>query len=294
MCALSVLIIFVRIGAAGGLHEQGNLTLSFGGSVAHTFTYDRISETTTEIVDNELFFFDEAEESPQDEADDFYDLDLTLFLSLGYFVIDRLEVGLSGSTMTTSYHDTDQSDFTVYDAQAYAKYFFDNESSFTPYVKLQGGSSWIESGDYEETDGTAGGSVGLEFFGMGPVTWFLELSSEYTRLGGDLSGSEWRNQVYVGITWYMRRNRRPKAPAVEALNTRITDWDARIDSLEASIVGQETMPESADQAPLAILQFAEERVSATADMLSLFMCHWPPLPYQLPLLEAALPLAAGR
>ena len=77
-CVLPALILLIWAGTAEALHEQGNITLSFGGSVAHTVTYDRISETTTEIVDSELYFLDGTEESQQDDGEDFDDLDLTL------------------------------------------------------------------------------------------------------------------------------------------------------------------------------------------------------------------------
>ena len=159
---------------------------------------------------DELLFTDiDLEEEPESYSD----LDLTLFLSVGYFVIDRVEVGVSGSALTTWYYETDQSDFGVYDARAHVRYFFDNPSVLTPYVKLQGGTTWIDSGSYEEVHDSGAVVLGLEVFGMGSMTWFVELSSEYTELGGDLSGSEWRNQLYIGVTWYLNLNRKREKTA---------------------------------------------------------------------------------
>ena len=73
----------------------------------------------------------------------------------------------------------------------------------TPFVSIQGGASTIDTGDYEEQDATAGATAGLEFAGFGPMTWFVEFSSLYTFNDGDITGTEWQNQLYVGINWYL-------------------------------------------------------------------------------------------
>jgi len=185
--------------AHGGFHERGNLSVSVAGSVAHTSTYDRRSETAVSVVYNEDFSFTEVPEP----GESFTDLDTSVFLSLGYFVRDRFELGLSGSVLQTTYSGTDRDDFSIYDAQLYAKYFFDNASRFTPYLKAKGGLSWLDTGDYSEENAILGGVAGLEYTGFGPMSFFLELTSDYTELGGTLRGSEWRNQVYFGVSWYV-------------------------------------------------------------------------------------------
>lgn len=181
--------------AQAGYHERGNISISIGGSIAHTSSYDRQYEDAYEPTEEE-----EAELTSA--SGDFTDMDFSLFLSLGYFVIDRLELGISGSTMLTWYPEGEESDTNIHDAQLYARYYFDNKTSFTPYVKAQGGVSYIDTGGYEETDAIGGVSAGLEFFGMGPMNWYVELSSQYTQFDGDLTGAEWRNQVYFGVSWY--------------------------------------------------------------------------------------------
>jgi hypothetical protein len=213
--ALTVLCVFLLSDAYAGRHEKGGLTLSVGGSVSHTFTYDRKSTATYEWRGDELVLV------PNKEAgEDYAATDLSLYLSAGYFVADRLELGLSGSAMTTRYTNATRGDFALQDARVHLKYFFDNNSSITPYVKLQGGASFLKSGDYDETDVIFGGLGGVEFFSMGPFTWFVELSSLYTVLGRDISGSEWRNQIYLGVTWYpnLLRKKEP-APAAAATGT---------------------------------------------------------------------------
>jgi hypothetical protein len=198
---------------AAGRHEQGNVALSIGGSFAQTHTYDRISDTELESLGDDARLT--AQTQVKAKGKDYQDVDASLYLSAGYFLLNRLEVGLSGSAMTTHYSGTTLDDFGIYDGSVYGRYFFDNRTSLTPYVKLAGGYSWLESGDYQEVNTTATGVLGLEFLSFGPVTWYAEFSSQYKELGEDLSGSEWKNQIYIGMSVYFstRKKREAVTPA---------------------------------------------------------------------------------
>lgn len=204
------------------------MTLSIGGSAAHRLTVNRQSESFVDVVNGEAIQTQE-----EVNGEDFTDVSGSLFLSLGYFVADRLETGLSSTTMTTWYSGVDRDDFSVYDAQVYAKYFFDRGRSITPFVKLAAGWSRIDTGSYEENNANFTAVGGLEFFSVGPLSWFAELSSKYTNLGGDLSGAEWQNQLYFGMTWYFdfakarqRRAAADVAPAALAPEVREQDEQA--------------------------------------------------------------------
>ena len=194
--------------AEAGFHKKGNVSLSLGGSLAYSANYNRKSKDAVEYEYRNGQVY-EREVS----GENYSDIDLSLFLSSGYFVRNGLEIGLSGSAMDTWYSSTNRADFGIYDGLLYAKYYFDNSTSLTPYLKAQGGMSWLTNGDYGETDASFGGLGGVEFFGMGSFTWFAELSSLYTVYGGDISGSRWRNQLYLGITWYLNLIEK-KGPAV--------------------------------------------------------------------------------
>lgn len=196
--------------ALAGYHERGNITTSLGGSLAYSANYNRKSEDAYDYVYRNGQFYQEPK-----NGENYSDVDLSIFLSGGYFVKDHLELGISASTLNTSYSSTNRDDFTILDGLLYVKYYFDNKSSVTPYLKAQGGMSRIDTGDYGETDTTFGGLGGVEFLGMGAVTWYAELSSLYTVYGGDISGSRWRNQIYLGLTWYVNL-RQKKAPAAGA------------------------------------------------------------------------------
>jgi hypothetical protein len=209
LLALAALLI-AHAATAAGIHDRGNTVLSFGGSVSHTTYNDRHYETDLDQSAVDLSWLTEAEiadlyaDTPtEDDAyGDYEGIDTSVFLSAGYFVIDRLELGLSGSTMVTVYHGGGTSDLYIYDVELYSKYFFENESSFTPYVGVRGGLSWLDIGTYKENNTVAGFSAGLEFSGMGAFSWFLEYSSRYTWNDDDLTGTEWRNRLYVGVTYY--------------------------------------------------------------------------------------------
>jgi len=195
--ALAALALVVAPHSARAQHDSGLTTFSLGGTLAHTRSYDknytRQSETTDEYGIPEYV----------EDKRDYGKTDLTIYLSGGYFVIDHLEFGLSGSLMYTWYSSTNvQSDFEMYDVLLYGKYYFDNSSSLTPYLKLQGGYSFMETGSYMERSPSGGGVLGLEYYGLGPVSFFAELSSIYTERKGDLSGSEWKNQLYLGFSFY--------------------------------------------------------------------------------------------
>jgi len=194
---------------AAGIHDRGNTVISFGGSLSHNKYSDRQYRTEVDDSAMDLSWLSEAEiaelygSSGEDtQYGDYEGLDTSIFISGGYFVIDNLEVGVSGSTMVTVYHGGGTSDLYIYDVELYSKYFFENESSWTPYVGLRGGMSWLDIGSYKENNTVATFNAGLEFSGMGAITWFLEYSSQYTWNDEDLTGTEWRNRLYVGITYY--------------------------------------------------------------------------------------------
>jgi len=212
---MSVLRVCLRIAisslvltalSANARHEKGEMTVSIAGSLAHQSNYRQESEISYELVGDEY----KEIKTPKDQR--YTEWDIMLSLSAGYFVADRLEVGLSGSALTTSYSPTNRSDFEVYDAKIYAKRFFDNRTVLTPYLKVSAGMSWLHTGDYEENDATFGASLGIEVFGTGALPWFMELGSEYTELSGTVSGNEWENRIYLGLTWYLSRLKpRPEA-----------------------------------------------------------------------------------
>jgi len=201
--ALAAALLTAAITADAGIHGKGNVSLSTGFSVSHTYYYDRNYNIEVEVADDLQEYYEEELTSEEDtEGEYYYSLDGSLFFSAGYFVMDGLEIGLTGSMMITMYHGGSQSDLHIYDAELFTKYFFDNESSFTPYVGLQGGVSWLDIGTYEESSAVAGFTTGVEFSSMKPYTIFLEYSSQYTWNEGDLIGSEWRNRIYLGVSWY--------------------------------------------------------------------------------------------
>jgi len=198
-----VLLSTAAPAAAGGIHGKGNVSLSLGLSVSQTHYYDRNYNIEIEVADDlQEYYEEELEEEEEEEGEDYYSVDGSLFLSAGYFVIDGLEVGLTGSAMTTLYHGGSQSDLYIYDAELFTKYYFDNESSFTPYIGLRGGASWLDIGTYEESSLIAGFTSGIEYSSMEPYTIFLEYGSQYTWNEGDLTGTEWRNRIYLGVSWY--------------------------------------------------------------------------------------------
>jgi hypothetical protein len=262
--ALGVAILSLLTTAArGGYHQRGSLSLSLGGSFAHTSYKNRAqnyeAEVTGEVSDTQYV----------SQPIDYTDLDFSLYLSAGYFVTEHVELGLSGSTMLTLYPEDNQEDLEIYDVTGYAKYHFDNRTRWTPYVQLEGGATFLETGTYTETGTIGGGSLGLEFLGMGSFSWYVELSTEYRDNGGDLTGTEWRNQIYIGISFYpnLLRKRGEAAaglpageippperqidpetglhPAqVEALRQMGVD----ISALKAQKQGQPTEPEAAEPA----------------------------------------------
>jgi hypothetical protein len=192
--------------AAASIHGKGNVSLSLGLSVSQTQYYDRNYNIEIEVADDLQEYYDEEllEEEEEEEAEDYSSVDGSLFLSAGYFVVDGLEVGLTGSTMVTLYHGGSQSDLYIYDTELFFKYYFDNESFFTPYVGLRGGMSWLDIGTYEETSVITGFTSGIEYSSMKPYTVFLEYGSQYTWNEGDLTGTEWRNRIYLGVSWYFK------------------------------------------------------------------------------------------
>jgi hypothetical protein len=182
--------------AEAGLHEKGQVAASVSGSLSFTENYDRKSEQTVEYTGDELL------DTGESEGEDYSDIDASVALSLGYFVADGLELGMTGSAMGTWYSNTDLQGFEIYDIRVHSKYFFDNKSSLTPYVKLSGGPYWLETGTYKERDWTAALALGLEFYSFGPVSWYAELSSEYKDLSGSISGTEWETRLYLGVSFY--------------------------------------------------------------------------------------------
>lgn len=179
-----------------GYHQRGNFTLSLGGSFAHTEYRGRAQNFEAEVTGE---FSDTQSVSP---PDNYTDYDISIYLSSGYFFTDHIELGVSGSTIWTLYPEENQSDLEIYDFTGYAKYYFDSKSRWTPYVEIEGGSSFLETGDYSETAAIGGASLGLEFLGLGSFTWYVEFNTEYRDNGGDLTGSEWQNEIYFGVTLY--------------------------------------------------------------------------------------------
>jgi len=178
---------FLSSKSFAGYHSRGTTTISIGGSISHT----------------QFYFGPEDTDIYGDPAADYMDIDGSLYLSTGYFLVDRVEIGLSGSGMMTTYPGEEQSDLTLYDAQLYAKYYFDNESSCTPYLGIQGGYTTVEMDTYQESNMSGGTKLGMSFMGMGVTSWYIEYTSEYTFNQGDAMGTEWENQVYVGISFYL-------------------------------------------------------------------------------------------
>lgn len=202
---LTATLLITTSVAGAAIHGKGNVSLSLGLSVSQTYYYDRNYQFDSGLADDlpEYYeeYYEELEEE-EEEGENYYSIDSSLFFSAGYFVLDGVEVGLTGSTMITLYHGGTQSDLHIYDMELFTKYYFDNESSITPYLGLRGGMSWLDIGTYEESNAVAGFSSGLEFSSMKPYTIFLEYSSQYTWNDGDLTGTEWRNRIYLGVSWY--------------------------------------------------------------------------------------------
>jgi len=197
LLCLAAMLAGVPATRGAGFHGKGNRTVSFGGSAHHTYYQDRNVFLTRDVV-TEYGIYPEVVEEPID----YQDANVSIFVSMGYFFIDHLEIGVSGSTMLTWYTRDAQSDMSIYDADVYTKYFFDNSSSVTPYAGLRGGFSWLDLDTYQEENRTAGFTFGLEFSGFGPFTWFLEYTSRMQWNAGDLTGTEWQNRVYIGISFY--------------------------------------------------------------------------------------------
>lgn len=199
-------------GVHAGYHDQGHLSMSLGGSMSHDTVRDRKTTYVATVTGDQYI------PATTTSSEDYEDVNVMLSLSTGYFFVNHCELGVSGSLMDTWYHGGDRQDFEILDAMLYARYFFDGASSLTPYLKTQAGISHLKNGTYTENDTKIGGVAGLEFLGMGSMTWYAELSSQYTFDGGSLSGTEWRNQIYIGISWYFDLQKKkakilPAAPA---------------------------------------------------------------------------------
>lgn len=199
---------------AGGIsawafdHPRGRISASIGGSAAYSANEEIRREGSQEVIFDDVVVELEATE----DRDDYTDTDLSFFLSGGYTIIDRLELGLLSSLFETTYQSTDREDYSLQDVQLYAKYYFDNTTRATPYLKVQGGRSWLTSGDYEERNQVIGAVGGLECYGFGPIALFVELNSQYTDLNGDREGYEWRNQIYLGVSFYWTVKPPPTLP----------------------------------------------------------------------------------
>ena len=198
-------------GARAGIHERGRLMFSIGGSVAHSVNKEKRTQGASQVVFDDMV----VELEPIQEEEEYTDLDLSLFLSSGYMVVDHVEFGLMGSIMMTGYSGTDREDYELRDTQVYGKYYFDNPSAITPYLKLHGCLSTMGTGDYNEDNRVGGVVAGLESYGLGPMAWFVELSSQYTDLSGNRTGFEWRNQVYLGVSFYLNLSRPSALPLPE-------------------------------------------------------------------------------
>jgi hypothetical protein len=234
----ALLAFWAAEGPAAARHAQGYLTVSLGGSLAHTVNEHEDSELSYEWDGREF----QTIETPRRET--YNDVDAMLSLSVGYFVLDRLEIGLSGSALATWYTATNRDDYGIFDAKLYARRFFDNRTSLTPYLKAEAGTSRLRTGDYRESDASVGAALGLEFFGSGSMSYFAELSTEHRNLGGDLKGSEWEQRIYVGITWYLdllkRRRAGPLPPTLDARTRRRIEkaerhWSRALESLDRQI-----------------------------------------------------------
>ncbi|MCE9613121.1 MAG: hypothetical protein K8T26_02525 [Lentisphaerae bacterium] len=228
---MAVLCLVAAV-APAAQHERGRVSTSLGGSVSQTRNKETRKQDATQYV-----YDDYTVELPAtEESDSYTDVDLSLFLSGGYFVLNRTEVGLLGSTMLTQYSGSDREDFSLYDGQLYGKYFFDNATPLTPFIKLQGGVSYLNSGDYNEANRIAGVVFGLEYYGMGPLACFMEVSSQYTELGGDREGYEWRNQLYLGVSLYLDLRKKAReaeetaARPLQNLPPDIRRWVMQADS----------------------------------------------------------------
>jgi hypothetical protein len=221
--------------ALAGRHDPGNMTLSLGGSLSYSVNYRKETGVEYEWDGEEL------RETKTERDERYTDWDATPSLSCGYFFWKGTEIGLSGSAMLTWYSETNRAGFSVYDAKLYAKHYFDNSSSYTPYLKLEGGVSWLETGTYKETDGMVAGAIGVEFLGMGSVTWYAEFTSEYKKYTQSLEGTEWQNRLYLGVTWYPSFGRKQSlegsvlpqaAPAPDALSTLAPETRQWIEAME--------------------------------------------------------------
>ena len=218
--ALVLTVCILATPSLAGLHEKGQLSTSISGSFSFTQNYDRKSELTVEYTGDGLL------DTGETEGDDYADIDTSVALSVGYFPIDHFELGLTGSAMGTWYTGTDLEDFEIYDLQVYGKYFFDNRSNLTPYLKLSGGPYWLRTGSYEEDDWSAALAVGLEFYSFGPISCYGEVSTEYTELDGSISGTEWETRVYLGVSFYsniLNRKAAEPPPAAAPGATAVED-----------------------------------------------------------------------
>ncbi|MCX7591685.1 MAG: hypothetical protein N2255_08665 [Kiritimatiellae bacterium] len=203
------------VGAAG-IHEKGTLSFSVGGSLSHIASRDRRPVYTFTYVGDEL------RKIPSEAAgEDYSTYDGSLYLAAGYFLLTGLELGFSSSLLVSRRPDTDNNDLDVYDGLLYSKYFFHTRTRLTPYVKFSGGRSLIRSGTYREDNTKAVATMGLEFFGAGPFTFYVELSNEYKALGGDMGGSEWEQRVYLGISFYATPDRKKAKPSTPASTSGI-------------------------------------------------------------------------
>ena len=229
-CVAAAAFVLLPGDGFAGRHDRGTMTLSLGGSVAQKSNYRDEKSVSYEWDGSTLI----KKETPTDDR--YSDIDLTVSPSVGYFVADRTELGVCGSSMNIWYSDTNHSDFGVHDAKLYAKYYFDNQTALTPYVKVEGGACWISSGDYSETDMRAGVIAGIEYFGRGNVALFAELSSEYTKLSDGVEGSQWENQVYLGVSVYLdfvsHRTSGSTAAAAASLPARTTLTPEALEKIE--------------------------------------------------------------
>ena len=83
--------------------------------------------------------------------------------------------------------------------------------------------------------------MGLEFSGFGPLAWYAEFSSLYIFNGGDVTGDEWRNQIYFGVSYYIdlfakrKRSKKQETEAKIIMEQADTIWSNRIDRVDALV-----------------------------------------------------------
>jgi hypothetical protein len=99
---------------------------------------------------------------------------------------------------------------------------------------------------------TVEGVLGVEVFGAGNFSVFAELSTAYTFLSESLRGTEWKQQVYLGVTWFLwpgQRAARRATPlsTLDRATRRLIDrtsrhWDSRLEALDQQIERERTVP----------------------------------------------------